>query len=157
MSVGVYLPITPHSAAIFERGTRSIPLKATQSFKKGAPLVSNGGYYEEAGAAPATVAYIAAEDATSHASDGGASCIAWPVTVDDLWEASFEDAYAIADNLGNYGLVKDATTGFWFVDEGDAGDQITSYGPQVTPSLGAVGDTKFRGLIKFQAANIAGY
>lgn len=151
------MPIVPHSATVYQRGTRSIPLKATQTFKKGAPLVSNGGYFEEAGTAPATVSYVAAEDATSGATDGLYSVIAWPVTVDDLWEGSFQDAYAIADNLGNYGLVKDATTGFWYVDEDDTADQVVSYGPQVTPQLGAVGDTKFRGLFKFQSANIAGY
>lgn len=157
MSAGVYQPILPHSETIHLRGTRSIPLKATQTFKRGAPLVSNGGYYEEAGTGPSTIAYIAFEDAISGATDGLYSIAAWPVTVDDLWEASFEDAYAIADNQGNYGLVKDSTTGYWFVDEGDTADQVVSFGPQVTPLLGAVGDTKFRGLIKFQAANIAGY
>jgi len=157
MAVGFYEPILPHSATIYQRGTVNLPLKASQTFKKGAPLVSNGGYYEEAGAAPSTVAYIAADNATSHASDGGAFCPAWPVTDDDLWIASFEDAFAIADNGGNFGLVKDTTSGFWFVDEGDTADQVVLVRPVETPSLGAVGDTKYRGLIKFQAGNIAGY
>lgn len=157
MAIGTYEPIRPFSPAIYMRGTVPLPEKASLACKVGAPLIYNGGYVEEAGTAPSTVAFIAAENGHNGASDGLYSILAWPITDDDLWEASFQDAYAIADNGGNFGLVKDATSGYWYVDEDDSGDQVVSFGPRVTPSLGAVGDTKFRGLIKFQAGNIAGY
>lgn len=156
MATGTYLPITPHSNSIYERGTLEIPEKASQTFKKGAPLVLNGGYVEEAGTAPATVKYIAARDGQNGGSDGTYNCIVYLVTDSDLWEASFEDSFAQADIGGNYGLVKDATTGFWYVDDGDTGDQVSVVQFVVTPQLGAIGDTKARGIIKFDSANIAG-
>jgi hypothetical protein len=156
MAAGSYQPISPFSSAIYERGTVELLLKASQTFKRGAPLVSNGGYFEEAGTAPSTVAYIAAEDAVSHASDGGENVLAYRVVAGDQWEISFEDSVAVADHLANYGLVKDATSGFWFVDDADAGDQVSVIRFVQTPSLGAVGDTKARGIVEFQTGNIAG-
>jgi hypothetical protein len=122
MAAGTYLPIVPFSANIYERGTVSLPEKASQTFKRGAPVIFNAGYVEEAGAAPATVRFIAAED---------------------------------AHNGGVYGIVKDGTTGFWYVDDGDGGDQVEVVRRVETPSLGAVGDTKWRGIVKFQQGNIA--
>lgn len=155
MAAGAYQPIRPFSPNIYERGTVSLPEKASQTFKVGAPLIYNGGYVEEAGSAPSTVRFIAAENGHNGGSDGTYSVIAWPIGADDLWECSFEDSLAVADNGGVYGIVKDGTTGFWYMDDADTGDQAESIVPLVTPALGAVGDTKWRGLIKFQTGNIA--
>lgn len=156
MAAGIYGPIRPFSANIFARGTERLPEKASGTWKVGAPLVFNSGYVEEAGTAPSTVRFIAAEDGHNGGTDGAEYCLVWPIGSDDIWEASFEDSLAIADNGGNYGIVKDATSGYWYVDDGDSADQVESLGPLVTPQLGAVGDTKWRGKIKFQSANIAG-
>lgn len=155
MAAGVYQAIVPHSANVFTRGTRSLPEKASQTFKKGAPLVFNGGYVEEAGTAPATIRFFAAEDGHNGGSDGTYDCVVWPIGADDLWEISMEDAAAVADNGGVYGIVKDATTGFWFLDDADAGDQMEVVGRVETPALGAVGDTKWRAIAKVQTGNIA--
>jgi hypothetical protein len=156
MAAGSYQPIMPFSSAIYERGTVELPLKATQTFKRGAPLVSNGGYFEEAGSGPSTSAYVAAEDAVSHASDGGENVLAYRIVAGDQWEISFEDSIAVTDNLANYGIVKDSTSGFWYVDDADSADQVTVIRFVQTPSLGAVGDTKARGIVEFQTGNIAG-
>lgn len=155
MAAGAYLPIRPWSANIYTRGTVSLPEKASQTYKVGAPLVFNGGYVEEAGSAPSTVRFIAARDGQNGGSDGTYTTEAWPIGADDLWEASFEDSLAVADNGANYGIVKDGTTGFWYVDDGDTADQVEVIGPLQRPDLGAVGDTKWRGIIKFQTGNIA--
>lgn len=155
MAAGVYLPIVPFSPNIYERGTVSLPEKASQTFKKGALVIFNGGYVEEAGASPATVRFIAAEDAHNGGSDGTYDCILFPIGADDLWEVSFEDSAAVADNGAVYGLVKDATTGYWYADDADNGDQVEVVRRVVTPALGAVGDTKWRGIVKFQTGNIA--
>ena len=156
MAAGTYEPIVPWSPNGFTDGTVELLLKASQTFKKGAPLVSNGGYYEEAATSPSTVAYIAAEDAVSGASDGAETIIAWRVDPGKFYEISCEDAHAVTDYGAVWGLKKDATTGFWIADSADAGDQVVFIRPVVTPKLGVVGDTKYRALFQFQVANIAG-
>jgi len=155
MAAGTYQAIVPNSPNIFSRGTVGLPEKASQTFKKGAPLVLNGGYLEEAGTAPSTIRYFAAENAHNGASDGLYDVIAWPIGADDLWEVSAQDAVAVADNGGVYGLVKDATTGFWYLDDDDTGDQMEVLHFKSTPALGAVGDTKARAIAKVQSGNIA--
>lgn len=152
---GPYRAITPYSQEIYDRGTIELPEKATQTFKKGAPLVYNGGYLEEAGSAPATISYIAARDGQNGGSDGTYNVIAWRLTAGDQWEISAEDAVTVADNGTNYGLVKDATTGFWFLDEADTADQFLILRASGVTSQ-ASGDTKQRVIGEFQTANIAG-
>jgi hypothetical protein len=152
---GPYKPITPFSASIYQRGTVSIPEKASQTFKKGAPLVLNGGYLEEAGTAPATAAYIAAQDGQNGASDGLYNSLAYRIVAGDQYEFSCEDALTVADNGAVYGLVKDGTTGFWYLDEADTADQVVILFPSGVTSQ-ASGDTKARAIGEFQTANIAG-
>jgi len=156
MATGVYQPIVPWSPEIYARGTTPLLEKASQTFKKGAPLVSNAGYFEEAGSSPSTIAYIAAENAHNAASDGLKEILAWRIVAGDVFEISCEDAHAVTDYLANWGLVKDATTGFWYADSGNTADQVTFLKPVKTPQLGVVGDTKYRALFEFQTANIAG-
>lgn len=156
MATGSYLPIRPHSPNIYTRGTLSIKEKASGTWKVGAPLVLNGGYVEEAGTGPATVKYIAAEAGHNGSADGTYSCIVWPVTDSDLWEATLDNATAQSDIGNNVGLVKDATTGYWYADQDDTGDQVSVVDFVLTPDLGAVGDAKSRVIVKFDSGNIAG-
>lgn len=150
-----YMPITPFSESIYKRGTIELPEKASQTYKKGAPLVYNGGYLEEAGTAPATISYIAARDGQNGGSDGTYNALAYRVVAGDQWEISAEDAVTVADNGANYGLVKDATTGFWYLDEADVADQFLVL--RASGVVGQVsGDTKQRVIGEFQTANIAG-
>jgi hypothetical protein len=152
---GPYAPITPFSPQIYTRGTVSIPEKASQTYKKGAPLVYNGGYLEEAGSAPSTIAYIAAEDGHNGGSDGTYNALAYRAVAGDQWEFSCEDALTVADNGAVYGLVKDATSGFWYLDEADTADQVVILRPSGVLSQ-VSGDTKARAIGEFQTANIAG-
>ena len=126
------------------------------TFKAGAICILNGGYVEEAGAAPSTVKYIAYEDGHNGALDGSKNGRFWPITADVLWEISFLEAIAVSNNGGNFGVVKDATTGAWYLSTADTGDQMTLEGVVETPDLGAIGDTKARVIGRFQTANIAG-
>lgn len=151
-----YQPIVPHAATVYVRGTVSIAEKATQTFKRGAPLIYNGGYVEEAGSAPSTVTFIAAEDGHNGASDGTYNVICWPIIAGDLYYVSLLDAIAQAQLGANYGLVKDATTKFWYLSTADTGDQMTVKTFEGGPGGAEIGDTKSRVLATFDAANIAG-
>lgn len=156
MAAGTYLPISPRSAAIYERGTISMKEGASQTFKKGAPVIIDAnGYVTVAGTGPSVIWGIAAEDAHNGGSDGDYEVICYPLTDSDLWEASAEDALAQTQIGDDYGLVADATTGAWYVDSGSTGDQVSVVGFVQTPSLGAIGDTKARVIIKFNSGNIA--
>lgn len=152
---GPYQPITPFSASVYQRGTIEIPEKASQTYKKGAPLVLNGGYLEEAGTAPATIFAIAARDGQNGGSDGTSNGLAYRLVAGDQYEFSCEDALTVADNGAVYGLVKDATTGIWYLDEADTADQVVVLRASGVTSQ-ASGDTKARAIGEFQTANIAG-
>ena len=153
MAAGTYQAINPHSQSIYDRGTVSLDEKASATWKKGTPLILTSGVADVVGTAPAVVEYIAAENAHNGASDGLYKIAAWPVVAGDLWEISFEDSLAIADYGGVYGIKIDATSTHWIVDDGDTGDQVYVVRPVITPSLGNVGDTKWRGIVSFQTAN----
>lgn len=156
MATGLYGPIEPHSPSILNRGTIELPEKASQTFKKGVPLVLNGGYLEEAGASPSTIAYISAQAGQNGGSDGTYKTLAYRVVAGDQWRMAMQDAVAIADHGGVYGIVKDGTSGYWYGDDDDAGDQIFVVRWVETPALGAVGDTKALAIVEFQTGNIAG-
>lgn len=155
-TTGAYLPIEPFSGGIYERGTLSLPEKASGTWKRGAVLIYNGGYVEEAGTGPSTVRYIAVDDGQNGSTDGAKVATVWPITATDLWTFSLKQALAVTDNGGVYGLIKDATTGAWYLDTGDAGDQVEVLARDQTPLLGAIGDDKARVIGHFQVANIAG-
>lgn len=156
MAAGAFQAIQPYDQVIYDRGTIELPEKASGVWKAGAICILNGGYVEEAGTAPSTVKYIAFEDGHNGGSDGTYNGRFWPITADVLWEISFLEAIAVANNGGNFGVVKDATTKHWYLSTADTGDQMTLEGVVQTPDLGAIGDTKARVLARFQTANIAG-
>lgn len=156
MATGQYRPIEPFSQEIYDRGTVELPEKASVTGKKGSPLIWNGGYLEVVGTAPATVAFIAARDGQNGATDGAKNMIAYRVTAGDQWEISAEDALAVTDYGGVYGIKLDTASGAWILDSADTGDQCVVLRAVVTPSLGNVGDTKHRVIVEFQTANITG-
>lgn len=156
MAAGTYLPISPFSPEIYSRGTLPMKELASQTFKKGALIIlDSDGYALEASAGPSTIWGIAAEDAHNGATDGLYDVAVFPLTDADLWEASAEDALAQTQIGDDYGLVKDSTSGAWYVDSGAAGDQVSVVAFKQTPSLGAIGDTKARIIVKFNSGNIA--
>lgn len=156
MAAGSFQPIEPFSQVIHNRGTISVPEKASGTWGANALLVLNGGYVEEAGTAPSTVKYVATRAGQNGATDGAKTTEVWPITTDALWVATQLELRAQADLGSNFGLVLDATTKNWYVSSADTADQVTVEGFIQTPDLGAIGDTKARVLIRFQSANIAG-
>jgi hypothetical protein len=152
---GAIQAIQPHSQTIFNRGTIAAKEKASGTWVAGALLVLNGGYVEEAGTAPSTVKYIAMEDGHNASADG-TDCAVWPITTGDLWEITYKTTLAQSEIGNNVGLVRDSTTKAWYGDASDTADQMVIEQFVTTPQLGATGDTYYRALARFQAANIAG-
>jgi hypothetical protein len=126
-------PIAPLYRVGYER-FNTVPLSATQTFSEGAVIVQNAtdGTYEEAGADPSAIAGIAlaaADDYDWSADTFGFTVARIPIASPDqvfrgnLADAASAGAVAIANisaEIGvSYGLVKDATTGFWVVDHAD--------------------------------------
>jgi hypothetical protein len=150
MAAGNYQPIVPFDLEYVREGTVEGKEAASQTFKKGAPLVLNTGLLEEAGTAPATIIGFAAEDATGTTS---AKCHYWPAKAGVKYQVVLDDALAQAQIGANYGIVKDPTTGYWYLLAADTGDQFTikAFDPRY-----AIGDTKAVVYATVDAANIAG-
>jgi hypothetical protein len=155
MAAGVIQAIEPVDSDTYEHGTVPAKEKASVTAKAGGLAVLNGGYVEEAGTAPSTVKYILVDNGHNSSTDGTDTQV-WPVTTDALWEGTLKTAWAQALVGGNVGLVKDSTTGHWYLDDADTADQVTIEAVVYTPQLGAIGDTYTRVRFRFQTANIAG-
>ena len=129
-------PFTP----AFNRGEetfRSLPMTAAQTFKKGAVIVQNAteNTYEQGAADPLAITGIALHAATDYAfetketfnyiSANGEVRIADPdqVFLGSLSDVGSASAVAIANislEVGKlYGLVLDATSGHWVVDQAE--------------------------------------
>lgn len=153
-----FLPVMPYSEAVYRRGTKSLKEKATQTFLKGALLVNDAnGFTGECGAAPAVVGYVAAEDAHNYASDGLGEVLAYQIEPEDLY--LFTLLEALAQNLlnvaaGQVGVIRDATTKYWYGSTADANDQITIVDYPKIPGEGVIGDTRARVIAKFRASKI---
>lgn len=150
-----YLPIEPFSPGPHTRGQLWIAEKASQTFKRGALIIVTSGYALEASAAPATIAYIAAEDAHNGATDGLYQIGVWTIAPGDLWYISHKQALAQTDLGGNYGLVRDSATGFWYSDSADTNDQVTMRSYPSGPGGSAIGDLQSRAIFSIDSANIA--
>lgn len=133
MATHAIRPITPVYRVGRER-FNMVPLSASQDFKVGTPIVQNAsdGTYEEAAADPTAIAGIslaAADDYSWYADTFGNTAASIPIaSPDQVFLGSLSDvgsatAVTIADvsaQIGvDYGLVEDATTGYWVVDQAD--------------------------------------
>jgi hypothetical protein len=150
MATGAYGPIVPYDLELVREGTVPGIEAASQSYKKGSPLIDSSGKIATAGAAPAAVLGIAFTDATGTTNK---PLEYWPIKAGRLYEITFNGTIAQTDINTNVGIVKDATTGYWYCDSGDTGDQVTI--KMLSPGW-AIGDTKPRVLVTFDAANIQG-
>lgn len=155
MAAGVFAAIRPFSREIFDKGTVLLPEGATQTFKQGELVISAAGYITVAGAAPAVVYGIAAENAHNGAVDGAYNVAVWPIDSEDLWDCVLLEAFAqTLCGAAEYGMVRDAGTSSWYISTADVGDQAHIV-RSAEPIGGLVaGDTKTRVLIRFAAANI---
>lgn len=151
-----YLPIEPFSPGPHARGQLWVAEKASQTFKRGTPIIITSGFGLTASAGPSTIWGIAAEDAHNGATDGLYQIGYWTIAPGDLWYVSLKQALAQTDIGGNYGLVLDATTGFWYADTADTNDQVTVRGYPSGPGGTAIGDLQSRVIVSIDSANIAG-
>jgi len=129
---------------------------ATQTFKKGAPLVVSSGYLIEASADPTEIFGIAEEDG-ENASAGVKSTRFMRPTPGNTFEGTFSNggtAVALAQtDLGvDYGITKDDTTGFWYVDKAKT---TTSARVTIVGFRDAVGATDARVFFVFHNDQLA--
>lgn len=150
MATGAYQPIVPYELEERRRGTLKGVEAATQSFKKGTPLIDSSGSLAAAAADPTSIKGLSCADATGTT---GSVVEYYPLRAGAVYEATFVGTLALSDNYANYGLAKDATTGYWGVVPAETEDQVIVLGP--APGW-AVGDVNPRILITFDAANIQG-
>lgn len=104
----------------------------SQSYKTGAPLVNSSGSLAEAGANPTTVIGVALAAATGTT---GAQVLYYPAIQDSyLFEISIDKAsgqggalavLAQTNVYATYGITKDGTTGYWYLDvDKSGGNQV---------------------------------
>lgn len=150
MATGAFGPIVPWDVEAVRSGTLYGKEAASQSFKKGTPLINSSGKLATAGTAPATVRGISVK-AASGTTDEVVEY--YRIQPGVLYEMTFTGTIAQSDIHSNVGIVKDATTGYWYADSADTGDQVTI--ESLAPGW-AIGDTKPRVLVTFNSANIEG-
>lgn len=161
-NAGSFAPIVPWDLEVIRIGTVPNQIEgASQSWKAGALLILSSGKVVTAGTAPSTVSFIAQKDATGTTN---AKVESWKIIPGRLYELTFvgsgtAGAFAQADIGANVGVLVDATTGIWYADNADTGDQFTvvSLAPNGPAGGWAVGDTKVRVLGTFDSANVAGF
>jgi hypothetical protein len=121
---------------------------ATQTFKKGAPLVNSSGYLIAATSEAAVdIVGFAAEDAHNNTAAGDENCQYHPARPGDEWLACVSTTSTQAILFGTYGLKTDATyTNLWEVDLGEGtGNQQSVTITELVDPVGTV-----NGLVKFE-------
>ena len=136
------------ASAVGAHQMRNAPEKATQTFKKGAPLVNSSGYVKEATSAAVTdIIGFALHDGGNGSSDGDKTVDYLPVELNPIFMgilgAASQHALAETDRFTAYGLAK--TSGYWYVDfdEGTAGQKCVT----VVEIVDAIGTSS--GWVKF--------
>ena len=144
MAVGAHFAWTPKDPAVWTNGTIEYPEAATQTFKRGTPVVlDSNGRIAACGASPASIFGVAAT-AGQNGSAGQYTTIVIPLRANQLWRMSLLEA--LTQNLfgqsgGKVGIVKDATTGFWYASTADTGDQVVLVDYVQGPAGMVIGDT----------------
>jgi hypothetical protein len=118
------LPITAvQREGLYSTPSRVFPEKATQTFLRGAPVVNNAGFVQEAAANPRAIVGFAEEPGKNGATDGLRANRCVPALPHVVFEGSIDTAAAIgtgaiaaADLFAPYGITKDAN-GIWYVDK----------------------------------------
>lgn len=150
MATGAYGPIVPWDIEVVRQGTLAGIEAASQTYKKGSPLINSSGSLATAAADPTAMRGIAMKDATGTT---GARVEYWPLRAGALYEMTFDGTIAQSDIYSNVGIAKDATTGYWSAVAAETEDTVTI---QALAPGWAIGDVKPRVLVTFDAANIEG-
>ena len=144
MAAGTYKnhPIRPADSANMSRGLEELKEGATETFKKGAPVIIDADGFVNVYAGGGTVYGIAEEDAHNVAADGGATVLVRRAYPGERWLVIYQDALDQTDIGDTMGLVVDAGTGIWYLDEADATDEMVVVGfPEGGPDGTEIGDT----------------
>lgn len=147
---GAYGPIAVWGLELLREGTLTGIEASTQSYKKGSPLINSSGSLATAAADPTALRGIAKKDASGTT---GAVVEYWPIKAGHLYSMVFDGTIAQSDIFSNVGIAKDSTTGYWSAVAAETEDTVTI---QALEPGWAIGDTKPRVLVTFDAANIEG-
>lgn len=157
MAVGAYFAWLPHDQIIYNSGCESIPEAASLTIKRGTPVIKDAnGRVDAAGASPALIYGVAAEDG-HNGTAGQYELLVWPLRVNQKWRICLLEA--LAQNLlglaaGDCGIVKDATTGFWYASTADGGAQCRIVDYVKGPAGFTIGDTKAAGIFHFHSTKL---
>ena len=142
-TAGAYQAWLPRDPDVYESGLISIPESASLTAKRGTPgLWDASGQAAACTTAPTSIGFIFAEDGHND-SAGLYNVLVWPLRVNQQWKIYLTDALTQA-MIGNtaLGIVKDATTGFWYASTADTGGQCYIVDYESGPAGLGIGDTK---------------
>lgn len=157
MAAGKYEPIVPWGLESIRVGQLPIAYlqeSASLDIKKGAPLYLDSARQLVACGTSFTQASFIAEDVSTNSSTAGSMLQAWRITPEVVWLVTLNEAFALNLLYNSYGLVKDATTGNWYLSTANTGNQMMIIGAPDGPGGTAIGDTKSRVLAVFNSGVI---
>lgn len=155
MAAGQYVAWLPRSPRVYNSGTISIPEAASLTAKRGTPgLYDANGRADVVAAGPALTGFIFAEDG-HNGTAGQYEVLVWPLRADDEWVIPILNTLA-QSQIGktDFGIVKDATTSYWYGDSGDGGAQFKPIDYVRGPAGFVIGDTKWLAIGKFHTTKI---
>lgn len=145
MAVGAYFAWRAFDQTIYTARTESIPESASLIINAGVPVIKDAnGRIAEAGVSPALIYGVSLEP--GHNGTAGQYNIAIArINSGDVWiipqlEATAQNEFGLA--AGDLGVVKDATTGYWYGSTADGGAQCRAIDYEQQPAGMSLGDTK---------------
>lgn len=145
---GAYQAILPRDQRDYDGGILSYPEAASQTFKRGTPVIlDSAGRIAAAGTDPALIFGFSVEEG-HNGTAGQYDALVTPLRASSQWQITLLET--LAQNLiglaaGDCGLVKDATTGFWYASTANAGAQFRLVDYLKGPAGFAIGDAKVTG------------
>lgn len=157
MAAGAYVAWLPRDPQILISGFREYPEAATQTYKRGTPVtLDSNGRIAAAGASPNPIYGVAGEDG-QNGTAGQYLTRVYPLRANQEWQIALTNT--LAQNLigqagGDLGVVKDATSGYWYGDTGDGGAQCRIVDYLQGPAGFAIGDTKALVFVVFHTTKL---
>lgn len=158
MATGKYEPIVPWaieaSINISQLPIAYLQESASLNTKKGAPLYFDSSRQLVECAASFAQASFIAQDVSTNSASAGSTLQAWRITPEVIWLVTLNEAFALNLIYNSYGLVKDSTTGNWYLSTANTGNQMMIIGAPDGPGGTSIGDTKSRVLAVFNPGAI---
>lgn len=151
VQTGVYGPIFPVDASVYQAGTIELEESASYAGERGTPVVIDAnGRVDEAATTPTSLYGISLSEG-NNGSAGANKCQVFPIKKGSRWSIVLDGTLALTDLGTAVGILKDATTGYWYAAVADSGDQVFIHG--IAPGWD-VGDTKARVIVEFLDTNL---